>query len=54
MGHSILNRSSKTNVGLLMKQYGGGGHNTVGTCQIPSEEVPDVLEEIVQAIVNDG
>ena len=35
VGHSILNRTSRTNVGKTMLQYGGGGHAQVGTCQIP-------------------
>ncbi|MBI4666660.1 MAG: exopolyphosphatase [Nitrospinae bacterium] len=35
VGHSIVNRTSKTNVGSLMLKYGGGGHPKVGTCQVP-------------------
>src|SRR4051812_38308560 len=33
VGKSILDRSSKTNIGELMLQYGGGGHEAAGTCQ---------------------
>jgi nanoRNase/pAp phosphatase (c-di-AMP/oligoRNAs hydrolase) len=33
-GKSILNRSSKTNIGALMLEYGGGGHENAGTCQV--------------------
>ena len=33
-GHSIVNRSSKTNIGDLMLQNGGGGHHAAGTCQV--------------------
>ncbi len=32
-GHSVLNRTSHTDVGSLMLKYGGGGHKQVGTCQ---------------------
>ncbi len=53
-GHSILNRTSKTNVGKLMLEYGGGGHEQVGTCQISPEDRERVLGEIVEQMVNDG
>lgn len=53
-GHSIINRTSNTNVGELMLQYGGGGHRGVGTCQIPVERADAVIEEIVQRIHQDG
>lgn len=47
-GHSILNRTSRTNVGKLMLEYGGGGHEKVGTCQIMTEDWERALREIVQ------
>lgn len=53
-GHSILNRSSKTNVGMLMLEYGGGGHEKVGTCQVAVDKWEEVLEEIVQKMRKDG
>lgn len=53
-GHSILNRTSQTNVGKLMLEYGGGGHTKVGTCQIPIEDWERVLEEIVNRMQKDG
>jgi len=53
-GHSILNRTSKTNVGKLMLKYGGGGHHVVGTCQVPVEKWEEILEEIVAQINADG
>jgi hypothetical protein len=54
VGHSIINRSSKTNVGALMKMHGGGGHEQVGTCQVNADVFDDVLDEILDQIVNDG
>jgi nanoRNase/pAp phosphatase (c-di-AMP/oligoRNAs hydrolase) len=45
VGHSIINRSSKTDVGSLMLKYGGGGHKVVGTCQVPYENADTVLSE---------
>ncbi len=53
-GHSIVNRTSQTNVGKLMLKYGGGGHEKVGTCQVPIEDWERVLEEIVESMVKDG
>jgi nanoRNase/pAp phosphatase (c-di-AMP/oligoRNAs hydrolase) len=52
-GHSIINRSSLTNVGELMYQYGGGGHEYVGTCQIPRDDWEDVLKELVKKMKED-
>lgn len=46
-GKSIINRSSKTNIGPLMLEYGGGGHEAAGTCQVDNDKAETVLEEIV-------
>ncbi len=54
VGHSIFNRTSKTNVGSLMLKYGGGGHRRVGTCQVPINTWQIKLDEIVSAIKSDG
>lgn len=50
VGHSILNRSSKVNVGSLMLQHGGGGHEKVGTCQIDTPVADETLVRIVAAL----
>lgn len=52
-GHSIVNRSSLTNVGELMFQYGGGGHEYVGTCQVPSDDQETILNEILNKMKED-
>lgn len=54
IGHSIINRTSNTDVGSLMLKYGGGGHKAVGTCQVPYQEAGRVLEELVETIKRDG
>ena len=50
VGYSILNKTSKVNVGSLMLKYGGGGHEKVGTCQFTNEnmdsELPKMLAEL--------
>jgi nanoRNase/pAp phosphatase (c-di-AMP/oligoRNAs hydrolase) len=52
-GHSILNRSSQTNVGELMLHYGGGGHTRVGTCQVPISKWKQVRNELIEAMRED-
>ena len=54
VGHSVLNRTCKTDVGSLMYKYGGGGHFQVGTCQIPYEDADRVLGELLTKINADG
>ncbi len=53
-GHSIVNRTSNTNVGSLMLKHGGGGHPRVGTCQVPVEVADTVLEELIAQMNADG
>ena len=53
-GKSILNRSSKTNIGELMLSYGGGGHENAGTCQIDNDKADAVLQELIAKINADG
>jgi hypothetical protein len=54
VGKSILSRTSKTNVGRLMLEYGGGGHEAVGTCRVKDADAERVLAELVQRITQDG
>ncbi|HHO75641.1 MAG TPA: exopolyphosphatase [Deltaproteobacteria bacterium] len=53
-GHSIINQTSNTDVGSLMFKYGGGGHKRVGTCQVPAQDAPRILEEIIKKMNEDG
>lgn len=54
IGKSILNRTSRTNIGTLMLEYGGGGHEAAGTCQVANEDAERVLEELKKRINADG
>ncbi len=54
IGKSILNRTSKTDIGTLCLSYGGGGHKAAGTCQIENLKAEDALNEIVEKITADG
>jgi nanoRNase/pAp phosphatase (c-di-AMP/oligoRNAs hydrolase) len=53
-GKSILNRTSRTNIGSLMLEYGGGGHENAGTCQVANEMAEDVLGALIQRITSEG
>ncbi len=53
-GKSILDRGSKTNVGELMLQYGGGGHHAAGTCQVANEQAGETLQALIARINADG
>ncbi|OPX95958.1 MAG: hypothetical protein A4E58_01936 [Syntrophorhabdus sp. PtaB.Bin006] len=54
VGHSILNRTSKTNVGRLMLEHGGGGHERVGTCQIATVRMEKIKKDLIERITADG
>ena len=53
-GKSILDRGSKTNVGELMLEYGGGGHHAAGTCQIENDQAEATLVTLIKRINADG
>jgi nanoRNase/pAp phosphatase (c-di-AMP/oligoRNAs hydrolase) len=53
-GKSILNRTSKTSIGTLMLEYGGGGHENAGTCQIANDKADQVLQELIARITAEG
>ena len=49
-GKSIIDRGSRSNIGELMLEYGGGGHRKAGTCQVAHEDAERVLEELTQRL----
>jgi len=53
-GKSILDRSSKTHVGNLMLEFGGGGHAAAGTCQVANDKADAMLKTLIQRITTDG
>ena len=53
-GKSILDRGSKTNIGSLMLERGGGGHQAAGTCQIENDQAAAALQELITCINADG
>ena len=53
-GHSIFNRTSRTNVGELMARFGGGGHRGAGTCLLPVAVAEQKIREMIAAMKKDG
>ena len=54
IGKSIFDKSSKTDIGKLCLEYGGGGHQAAGTCQINLDEAEDVKKKLIATITADG
>lgn len=49
-GHSIVNQTAQSNIGVLMRGYGGGGHDAAGTCQISHELADQTLRDLIAAL----
>jgi len=54
IGHSIFNRTCKTNVGELLATYGGGGHRGAGTAQPKTADADRAIGEIVATLKKNG
>ena len=54
VGHSIFNRTSRTNVGELMSRFGGGGHKGAGTCLLPAATADAQIAQMLAALKKDG
>ena len=54
LGNSILNRTSKTDIGRLALEYGGGGHANAGTCQVDNDRADTVRDELIERITRNG
>jgi oligoribonuclease NrnB/cAMP/cGMP phosphodiesterase (DHH superfamily) len=52
IGHSIINRTSKVDVGHLNLGYGGGGHKRAGACQISYEDADKIIKQMLRVINN--
>jgi len=54
VGKSIVDRTSPVNVGALMLEHGGGGHEAAGTCQIENERAEAIGAELVARLNTRG
>lgn len=50
LGKSIFNKTSRVNIGEIMLDYQGGGHENAGTCQVENDKAEEVLEKIVERV----
>jgi len=49
-GKSIVDRSSRANIGELMLCFGGGGHRNAATCQVDHDMAEHILKVVVAAL----
>lgn len=54
IGHSIINRNCRVNVGRLLTKYGGGGHKGAGACRLEPSTADDRLNEILDVLIENG
>ena len=54
LGHSIFNRTSQTDVGELLAEYGGGGHRGAGIAQFPAAEAAPKIQAIIERLKEAG
>jgi hypothetical protein len=54
VGWSIFNRTCKTNVGVLMSLYGGGGHKGAGSCMLPEETADAQVRQMIDTLRANG
>ncbi len=54
VGHSIFNRKCNVNVGLMLSEFGGGGHRGAGSCTIPSEKAEQAISEILKILMENN
>ena len=54
VGKSILDRSSKPNLGSLLLEFGGGGHDAAGGCKVNNEDADAVVGQLIERINADG
>jgi hypothetical protein len=53
-GHSIFDRSCRSNLGVLLSLYGGGGHPGAAACVLKEGRAEMAIAEIVAALKRNG
>ena len=51
LGHSIFNPGCNVNVGLMLAQFGGGGHPGAGSTRVPSSKADVILSQIIDQLL---
>ena len=50
LGHSIFNPGCHVNVGLLLADYGGGGHRGAASTRFPISKADEYIPQIIEAL----
>jgi oligoribonuclease NrnB/cAMP/cGMP phosphodiesterase (DHH superfamily) len=50
VGHSILNRNCRINVGQMLSYFDGGGHKGAGSCTFPVDKADEYLPKIIDIL----
>ena len=50
MGKSILKRGASVDLGTLMLEYGGGGHESAATCKIGNDKAEQVKADLIKKL----
>ena len=53
VGKSIVNRGSPVNIGAMMLEHGGGGHENAGTCQVDNDQAEEIKTSLIGRIVEE-
>ena len=51
LGHSIFNPGCNVNVGLMLAQFGGGGHPGAGSARVQPSEADDIISRIIDQLL---
>ena len=54
VGHSILNRGCKVNVGKMLSGFEGGGHRGAGACRFARDKAQAYLDRIIEILEKNG
>ena len=47
-GRSVFNRTGERSIGKVLAEFGGGGHHSAGTCQVPIVDCDAVLARLIE------
>lgn len=51
VGHSIFNRKCRVNLGLMLSEFGGGGHRGAGSCRFPVKDSEAGIARLIDILV---
>jgi nanoRNase/pAp phosphatase (c-di-AMP/oligoRNAs hydrolase) len=51
IGHSIFNRTCRVNIGLMLTEFGGGGHRGAGGCRFPADLAEEYLPRMIDILL---